>query len=167
MEISIQKPDTTHAEAIAAICSTGWKQTVEGMLSEAYQQMNVEHWYNVARVKNDIDAGFYSFVALQQSDVVGVIGGGKTDSTRGEIYVLYVDEAIRYKGIGKKLLHALTEQQRKEGVYEQWVSVQENNHRGIPFYEARGFECRGKKITETETGEEQVSLRYARMIKDS
>ncbi len=36
MGIVIEKPKTIHSEAIASICSKGWKQTVEGMLSEEY-----------------------------------------------------------------------------------------------------------------------------------
>lgn len=165
MEIVIEKLKTIHAEAIAHICSSGWRQTVEGILSEAYQIKNAAYWYNNERVKKDIQAGVYSFIALQDTTVVGVIGGGKTNLHTGEIYVLYVDENYRYQGIGKKLLQALTEQQITEGVTEQWVSVQENNDRGIPFYEARGFIYKGKKITETDTGEQQVSLRYARFLK--
>lgn len=164
MEIVIEKPVAAHAEAIAAICAKGWKQTVEGRLSEAYQKQNVAYWYNSERVKKDIEAGSYSYIALYNDAVVGVIGGGKTSATAGEIYVLYVDEDLRYKGIGKILLEGFTQQQITEGVTEQWVSVQEGNRRGIPFYEARGFSCKDKEITETETGERQVSLRYTRAI---
>ena len=164
MDIVIKKPETIHSEAIATICSKGWKQTVEGILSEEYQNKNVEYWYNNERVKSDIEAGSYSYIALLNSEVVGVIGGGKTNSNTGEIYVLYVDENIRYSGVGKRLLNTLTQQQISEGISNQWVSVQEDNHRGIPFYEARGFIYIEKEITETETGEQQVSLRYSRKI---
>ncbi len=52
----------------------------------------------------------------------------------------------------------------RKGISEQWVSVQEDNHRGIPFYEARGFLFKENRIKETETGEQQVSLRYARKL---
>jgi ribosomal protein S18 acetylase RimI-like enzyme len=164
MEIVIQKPGAIHSKAIATICSEGWKQTVEGLLSEEYQMKNVEYWYNDERVKNDIEAGIYSYIALRNTEVIGVIGGGKTNVHTGEIYVLYVDENTRYKGVGKKLLETLTQQQMSEGISEQWVSVQEDNHRGIPFYEARGFIYIEKRIKETETEEQQVSLRYLRKL---
>ena len=162
--MKIQRPKSKHAEAIAKICSNGWRQTVEGLLSEEYQQKTIEHWYNTERVKKDIKAGDYSYIALIDSEVVGVIGGGKTDNHVGEIFVLYVDEKVRYKGVGTKLLDRLTEDQRGAGVLEQWVSVQEGNYRGIPFYEARGFGLKEKRIRITETCEEQVSLRYWRKV---
>ena len=101
---SYRKPETVHSKAIVTICSKGWKQTVEGKLSEEYQRKNVDYWYNKERVENDIKEGFYSYITLLNSEVVGVIGGGKTKSNVGEIYVLYVDENIRYKGIGKNYL---------------------------------------------------------------
>lgn len=164
MNLSIVKANTKYTVAIADICAAGWKQTIEGKLSEEYQTKNVDFWYNHEKVYNDINAGFYSHVALFNSEVVGVIGGAMTGQNVGEIFVLYVDEAYRYKGIGRRLLNAFTEQQIDSGATEQWVSVQEGNQRGIPFYEARGFVYQKEKNTITETGEEQVSLRYSRQL---
>ncbi|MGN8646094.1 GNAT family N-acetyltransferase [Gracilibacillus sp. HCP3S3_G5_1] len=164
MNITIEQPKEEHAEAIAHICSTGWKQTVEGELSKEYQTKNVAFWYNLERVKNDIKQGSYSYVAIYQSKVIGVIGGAITKPGTGEVFVLYIDEKYRYKGVGRQLLEALTQQQIEKGATEQWVSVQEDNELGIPFYEARGFTYREKKITTTETGEKQVSMRYFRKV---
>ncbi|SFD60179.1 Ribosomal protein S18 acetylase RimI [Lentibacillus persicus] len=164
MNISIIKPKTEHAEAIAAICAAGWRQTVEGKLSEEYQKRNVSFWYNHERVTNDINRGAYTHAARIDSALAGVIGGGMTGPTTGEIFLLYVEETYRYQGIGKRLLEQLTREQIDLGATEQWVSVQEGNQRGIPFYEARGFIYKAKRVTLTETGEEQVSLRYARRL---
>ncbi|SEN97502.1 Ribosomal protein S18 acetylase RimI [Mesobacillus persicus] len=164
MNITIVKPDLKHAEAIATICSTGWKQTVEGLLSDEYQKKNVEFWYNLDRVCKDITSGAYSHVALVNSEVVGVIGGGMTGPHVGEVFVLYVDESYRYRGIGRRLLEALSQQQLVQGATEQWVSVQKGNQRGIPFYEARKFVFHEEKTTWTETNEKQVSLRYSRPL---
>lgn len=164
MTVSIVEPTKNHIEAISAICSTGWKQTVAGNLSEEYQEQNVAFWYNHARIKKDLEAGFYTHVALIGSEVVGVIGGAMTGIRTGEVFVLYVDEQYRYKGVGRLLLDALTEMQKKQGASEQWVSVQEGNQRGIPFYEARGFTFQGKQPELTSTGEQQVSLRYSRPV---
>lgn len=165
MTISIIKPQAKYAEAIGAICAAGWKQTVEGKLSEEYQKRNVAFWYNRDRVINDINAGAYTHAALIGSEVSGVIGGGMTGPDIAEIFMLYVDETYRYQGIGRRLLEALTREQIDQGAKEQWVSVQEQNHRGIPFYETRGFKYQKSRAEPTETGEEQVSLRYARQIK--
>ncbi|QKY69651.1 GNAT family N-acetyltransferase [Lentibacillus sp. CBA3610] len=164
MKVSIIKPQTKHTEAIAAICAAGWKQTVEGKLSEEFQLRNIEFWYNFDRVHQDIQKGDYTHAALHNSKVAGVIGGGLTRPDTSEIFVFYVDETYRYQGIGRRLLEAMTEEQINQGASEQWVSVQEGNQLGIPFYEARGFVYQERSVTLTETGEEQISLRYARSL---
>lgn len=164
MKVEIKKPDAQHAEKISEICSAGWRQTVAGILSEAHQLQNIAFWYNPERVRQDIGAGVYSYIALVENEVAGVIGGGMTAAGTAEVFVLYMDERFRYKGIGRKLLDALTRDQKAQGAVVQWVSVQEGNQLGIPFYEARGFKFQGKKTEETDTGELQVSLRYSRPI---
>ncbi|WP_440898140.1 GNAT family N-acetyltransferase [Amphibacillus sp. Q70] len=80
------------------------------------------------------------------------------------MFVLYVDEKYRYKGIGRQLLNAFTVEQKEKGVTEQWVSVQDGNQRGIPFYQARGFSLKKKQELLTDTGEKFISLQYARKI---
>ncbi|MBM7633412.1 GNAT family N-acetyltransferase [Geomicrobium sediminis] len=45
----------------------------------------------------------------------------------------------RNEGIGSKLLAEITKQQLTLGATEQWVSVQQHNEKGIPFYKAKGF----------------------------
>lgn len=165
MNISIVKPEAKHTEAIAAICAAGWRQTVEGRLSEEYQRKNIEFWYNHDRVYNDIQKGDYTHTDLVNSNVAGVIGGGMTGPDTAEIFMLYVDETYRYKGTGTQLLDALTKEHRKNGASRKWVSVQEGNQYGIPFYESRGFVCQGRREALTETGEQHISLRYARPLK--
>lgn len=164
MDIVIEKPRHQHISEIAHICAVGWRQTVEGMLSEEYQDKNVAYWYNHDKVRGDIDSGNYSHVALIDSKVVGTIGGAMTGPERGDVYVLYVDETYRYQGIGRRLLAALTDKQISEGALEQWVSVEKDNWHGIPFYEARGFVLQKEQMTEVAPGETQVSLKYRRDV---
>jgi len=58
----------------------------------------------------------------------------------------------------------LTEEQLERGAKKQWVSVQEDNQLGIPFYESRGFIYQKKRTTVTDTGENQISLRYMKKL---
>ncbi|CEI83601.1 ribosomal-protein-alanine N-acetyltransferase [Oceanobacillus oncorhynchi] len=164
MDIAIETAVTEHVKSIAAICSFGWKQTVEGKLSEKYRNKHAEEWYNHERVKADIEQGSYTHVAIVNSKVAGVIGGAITESRVSQVFVLYVEEKYRYKGIGRHLLNILTEEHKKAGATEQWVSVQDGNQRGIPFYEARGFRKQEKKSGVTDTGEPFVNLRYSRSL---
>ncbi|CAD2081605.1 N-acetyltransferase [Jeotgalicoccus coquinae] len=164
MKLVIRKPEVRDAERISVICSTGWRETVEGQLSKTFQQQTVNYWYSSEKIIQDIKKGSYSFVAETEGTVAGVIGGGMTGGRSAEVYVLYIDKKYRYHGIGKALLHKLTEHHQRKGAKKQWVSVQENNELGMPFYKARGFVQQSVKKTKSAAGEVQVSLRMKRDI---
>ncbi|SDI79951.1 GNAT family N-acetyltransferase [Natribacillus halophilus] len=166
MNVNIVKPRPEHVSGIARVCDVGWRQTVESILSDKYQNQNAAFWYNHDKVLSDIDNGIYPHVALIDGEVVGAIGGAKTGPERGDVFVLYVDETYRYQGVGRRLLAALTEEQIADGAFEQWVSVEKGNWRGIPFYEARGFELQREQKKETDTGEKHVTLAFRRVVKD-
>jgi ribosomal protein S18 acetylase RimI-like enzyme len=88
-----------------------------------------------------------------------------TSSGVGEIFVLYLDPARRGEGIGTRLLDAITEQQRAQGAAEQWVSVDPENTKGLPFYDARGFVVRGDRPAWGSPPEgARVSLRLMRRL---
>ena len=82
-----------------------------------------------------------------------------------EIFVLYLDPTRRGEGIGTLILDAITEQQRARGAREQWVSVEPENTKGLPFYYARGFEVHGQRPEWGTAPEEgHVSLRLMRRL---
>jgi ribosomal protein S18 acetylase RimI-like enzyme len=104
-------------------------------------------------------------VAVEDESVIGAGGGGITQPGVGEIFVLYLDPTRRGEGIGTRILDAITEQQRAQGTREQWVSVEPENTRGLPFYFARGFEVQGQRTEWGTTAEDgHVSLRLMRRL---
>ena len=103
-------------------------------------------------------------MAVEDESVIGA-GGGITQPGVGEIFVLYLDPTRRGEGIGTLILDAITEQQRAQGAREQWVSVEPENGKGLPFYFARGFEVHGQRPEWGSTPEEgHVSLRLMRRL---
>ncbi|WP_411842382.1 GNAT family N-acetyltransferase [Salinicoccus sp. HZC-1] len=164
MALIIRRPEPPDALRIAVICSEGWRQTVRDTMSESYQHATISFWYKEDKVIQGIKSGSYSYVAEMDGSVVGVIGGGMAAAGTSEVFIFYVDAGFRYQGIGKALLGPLTEDHIKKGAVEQWVSVQEGNDYGQPFYEARGFQYQFPKKTKTATGEVQVSLRFKREL---
>lgn len=87
-----------------------------------------------------------------------------TDSS-GELFVLYLNPNRRNERIGTLLLNAITNQQKEFGAIKQWVSVQKGNQKGIPFYEAKGFQFQyEQKGYYDKEGKNYISLRYKRQI---
>ena len=167
--IKISKANSNHVEGIVKVCTEGYWATYSDIYSREYIETVIRDFYNYERILNEVihlskEWGGY-FVALENDEVVVAGGGGMISDTSGELFVIYLNPNRRNEGIGTLLLNAITNQQKEFGAIEQWVSVQEGNHKGIPFYEAKGFqfqyEQKGYKNTE---GKSYISLRYKRQI---
>ena len=168
--IEIVKANKSHVEGIKKVCSEAYWATYEELRSEEYLKRVIKEFYNHERILKEVSEtgrewGGY-FVAVEDKEVVGAIGGGMINEGAGEIFVLYLDPNRRNEGIGTKLLDVLTKQQKEEfQATEQWVSVAKGNQKGIPFYEARGFKYNNEqRAYGNAEGDHYISLRYVRRI---
>jgi GNAT superfamily N-acetyltransferase len=160
-------------DAICDVCRAGFAVSSHGLLSPTAIERQVNLYYDPARVREEVlRAGDtprwqgYVVAASEQGQVIGAAGGGVTDHSIGNVYVLYVSPLLLGCGVGTALLDFLTQQQRSEDASEQWVSVTEGNDLGIPFYLARGFVVRDRVpfITADDGTVEAHSLRMSRAI---
>ena len=168
--IEIKKAEPKHVEGIAKVCSNGHWATYFELRSKEYITRIISAFYNIERIHNEVmetsrEWGGY-FVATENKEVIGAIGGGMINDTAGEVFVLYLNPNRRNEGIGTMLLDGLTKQQKEEfGANEQWVSVAKGNQKGIPFYEAKGFILKNEQDGYGNVEEEKyTSLRYCRVI---
>ncbi|WP_053218609.1 GNAT family N-acetyltransferase [Virgibacillus senegalensis] len=166
--IEVKRGLPEHVEGIARVCIEGRWGAIRHIKSPESLRRNDQIFYNQERIRRELeetDGWDGYFVALDEGNVVGAIGGGMTGEYTSEVFVLYLDPNRRREGIGTKLLDHLTTIQRTKGAKEQWVSVLKGNDKGIPFYEARGFQfVREKKAYGNAEGENYISLRYKRQI---
>lgn len=161
------KQDTK--EILGVLHASQWF-TYEHLFSKKYIQKLITQYYNEERIGKEIVSiseewhGYY--VAELSGRIVGVIGGGMTSKTTGEVYVFYLDSTIQRKGIGTRLLSFFTKIQKHiYGAKEQWVAVAKGNDYGIPFYEARGFIFQYEEMSYGALENElDVSLKYKREI---
>ncbi|EZH67501.1 acetyltransferase [Bacillaceae bacterium JMAK1] len=167
--IQVQKATKQHVTGIISVCTRGYWSTYKELASAKYIQRICDEFYHEARVSREVTEtskhwGGY-FVALENGTVVGAGGGGMIAEQSAELFVLYLDPDRRNEGIGSRLLAEITKQQVTLGATEQWVSVQQHNEKGIPFYKAKGFIYQTKqKGYRTTENEQYVSLRYKRNI---
>ena len=165
----IRPAEISDAEGIARVCAAGWRDTYHGLKEPERIEAVIAAYYTPERISREIAApeGWDGWiVAVEDDAVIGAGGGGMTEPGVGEIFVLYLDPTRRGEGIGTRLLDAITEQQWAQGAREQWVSVETDNTKGLPFYHARGFEVRGERPEWGTAPEEgRVSLRLMRPLK--
>ena len=166
--IIIRRAEPDDAEEIARVCAEGWRDTYAGIYTPEQIDSVIAEYYMPERIADEIAApqGWNGWiVAVDDGLVVGAGGGGMIEPGVGEVFVLYLDPTRRREGIGSLLLDTITEQQRADGAREQWVSVEPENAKGLPFYEARGFEARGERPAwGSAPGEGRISLRLMRRL---
>ena len=168
--IIIRQATIRDAISIRAVLTASQWFTYQSLYSKAYIEKMISQYYNLERIEQEIVTvnvewhGY--FIAEENGQVIGVIGGGMMDETTGEIYVFYLEPDLRGKGVGTKLLSFFTKIQKFQyGAKEQWVSVARGNVYGIPFYEARGFLFQYEAPTYGSTlGELDISLKYKRKV---
>ena len=169
-EIVVRGAELGDAEGIARVCAEGWRDTYQGIYSAERIESVIAEYSVPERVAGEIAApqGWDGWiVALDGSTVVGAGGGGMIEPGMAEIFVLYLDPGRRREGIGTVLLKTITEQQQAQGARKQWVSVEPENRKGLPFYEAHGFQVRGERPAWGFASEEgRVSLRLMRSLDD-
>jgi GNAT superfamily N-acetyltransferase len=155
-------------QAICRICTEGWRETYAGLLPPEVIERTVADFYNEERVRGEIKQpeGWSGWlVAEADGEVLAAGGGGLIAAGVGEVFVLYADPARRREGAGTVILQAITEQQRREGAREQWVSVEPDNEKGLPFYRAHGFVQRGvRRAYGSAASEGRMSLRLWRQL---
>lgn len=167
--VVIQKATEEHVDGIVEVCVAAQWATYGELYTKEYIVRTIDEYYTPERIKNEIvptNIGWGGwFVALDNGEVVGAGGGGMQTFVTAEVYALYLSPLRRNEGIGTKLLAAITEQQRKLGATEQWISVAKGNEKGIPFYNKRGFIFQEEVDSyHNKEGEVYISLRYSRPI---
>jgi ribosomal protein S18 acetylase RimI-like enzyme len=129
---------------ICEICSTAYAVTYRDLLPADYIERTIRDFYQPERVGREVQPdppGWYGYQVVEEAGrVLGAAGGGITAPGVGELFVIYLDPAERGRGLGTLLLDRVVEQVRSGGAREMWVSVTPGNEKGIPFYQARGFE---------------------------
>lgn len=78
-------------------------------------------------------------VAEEENRVVGYIAGEVLNG--GDVYINYfvVDEAVRSRGIGNKLLEEFSQRVKKRGSTEIFLFASTDHHRTLQFYEKKNF----------------------------
>jgi GNAT superfamily N-acetyltransferase len=165
--VIIRRAEPDDARGIARVCAAGWRDTYDGIYEPERIEAAIAEYYTPERITGEIIAprdwdGW--IVAVDDDTVVGAGGGGMIEPGVGEVFVLYLDPARRREGIGSLLLDAISDQQRARGAHEQWVSVDPDNAKGLPFYFARGFQARGERPAWGKALEGRNSLRLTRHL---
>ncbi len=165
----VRKATVDDVDAIRRVCSEGWRETYAGLYPEERIERTIERFYSHDRVRAEVEQpdGWDGWWVAEDdaANVIAAGGDGVIEPGVGKVFVLYADPRRRGEGAGTALLEAITAEQRAQGVREQYVSVEPENERGLPFYRSRGFTERGlRKAYASKPDENHFSLRMSRRL---
>lgn len=120
----------------------GWTgatdESVSRLASADYITSLVEHGYT--RI----------FLAWDDGEAVGFSSNGRVDDETVELSGIVVLESATGRGIGSQLLESARDAAVEDGYRRMLVKTEAFNDRAIGFYEGKGFEERGRSVTDVE-----------------
>ncbi len=166
MSITIHKATPEDAPSVAYVHIQSWHETYTGIVPQAHlDSLSVEtrtaHW----KAHLQREGSFDVYLALLDGQACGIAAGGKTSETetaaayQGELFLVYVLQSAKGKGIGRLLTKKVSEVIRADGLKGAVVWVLEKNP-SKGFYEHIG----GKDVARKTTGiggVEFVKVMYA------
>lgn len=178
MAPTIRKATPQDAAAVARVHILSWRQTYTGLVPQSHlDSLNLETRTKNWRSHLETPGSFDVFLAApDDGEVYGIAAAGKrrsggqasvegssskgdgTAEYDGEVYLIYVLNEAKGRGIGRLLMRAVAESMRGEGLSSAMLWVLEDNpSRG--FYERLGAEEFAKK-TAAVGGADLVEVAY-------
>lgn len=164
MAVTIRPAAAEDAPAIAEVHVASWRWAYRGMIGDdALRALSVSDreamWRDVIPRGNVV-------VAVKADRVVGFVAYGMPDrqepsGNAGEVFAIYLLEAVVGRGIGRTLLTHATEELRSRGSDRAVLWVLEGNERARRFYEAAGWRWDGAVDTCEIGGVARTEVRYA------
>ncbi|KAK3196800.1 hypothetical protein K4F52_000144 [Lecanicillium sp. MT-2017a] len=166
MSVTIRKATPEDAASVAQIHIQSWRETYTGIVPQSYlDSLNVEtrtaNWTSHLQRKGSFDV----YLALLDGQAVGIAAGGKRRETetaatyQGELFLVYVLQSAKGKGIGRILTKKVAGMIREDGLRGAMLWVLERNP-SKGFYEHVGGKEVARKTIEI-GGAELVEVMYA------
>ena len=153
MRVSIRKATLADVDGIARVHVQAWRESYRDLMPQAaLDGLSVERraaqWRGTL---SDPNSPASVYVAVQDGAVCGFGSGGKTRwtglATDGEISALYLLDAVKRRGVGRRLFRALIRRLAAQGFRSAGLWVLTEHVPARRFYEAMGGRS-GERRTE-------------------
>jgi ribosomal protein S18 acetylase RimI-like enzyme len=156
------------ADAIARVHVASWQSTYRGLLTDEFlaslaDANYAERWRRVLEEGSSL-----VYVVEEDGVVVGFASGGRERAGEngylGELYAIYVLDAVQRRGHGRELVRSVVDGLRGMGLDDMIIWVLRDNQSARRFYERLGgVFVRAQPITIGPTTLEEVSYGWPRL----
>jgi ribosomal protein S18 acetylase RimI-like enzyme len=128
------------AVGIGNVARRTWADTYTRIISSETQERLLGRWYAAAALEEAIGQGrSWFYVAVVQGKVIGFAQVLMRERRRGELTRIYVLPEWQRQGIGSGLLREGLAALSTHGAEEVFAHVEQDNAKGIAFYQRSGF----------------------------
>jgi ribosomal protein S18 acetylase RimI-like enzyme len=135
-DIVIRKASLADIPAIQNVASETWHDTYDELIPREVQDKFLGEAYSDERMPARIERTSL-FVAEERGEVVGFANFFFKNPQQADLGAVYIYPLAQGKKIGSRLLRAGIKE--KDSLKEMYVEVEKENHKGMAFYQARGF----------------------------
>ena len=147
----IRPSEKSDAHSMSHIYVQSWRDTYLSVVPFGFLFEMSESQHKQAFLNEIINNQVISFVAEDTGKIVGFVTGGKERKGNniygGEIYTLYVLKYFQRRGIGGKLVSALTKQLNQNGIYSMLVRVLKLNPYRRFYKKINGIYLKTERLT--------------------
>ena len=151
MNIRIIRAEQEHVSAIAQLAETIWREHYPGIISTAQIEYMLARMYDLAVLRQEIDAGVTYNCLFAGSDLAGYSAHSPV-AEKMKLHKLYVHPAHQRKGFGASLLAEVERDTRERGFETLSLSVNKANQKAIAAYRRFGFTIRQAVVVEIGSG---------------
>ncbi|KQL50499.1 hypothetical protein AN964_22850 [Heyndrickxia shackletonii] len=140
----IRQMEPQELPVVAKIYVDSMKATHKGIVSEKFME-SISNESTVERFKEILENSnlqSFCYVAVKQDKIIGFSMGSLPDHApqgyQGELNTLYISPHYQRSGVGKKLLHAVTNHFKQNEIRSMFLGVFKDNSSARKFYESVG-----------------------------
>ena len=145
--ILLREAGTEDIPAILAVAEATWRPTYLSIVPEAQVDYMYAEIYNPASLKKQIETWQHTFLLLLLDNIP--VGFASFSPRTGEpnafkLHKIYLVPGQQGKGLGKRLIEAVSDRARKAGAHHLDLNVNRNNPARF-FYERNEFRILGEE----------------------
>lgn len=149
-DVTIREATPHDVDGIRRVADRGWHAAYGDILSRETIEAAIAEWYDADAIRELVDRDDTAyFVAEDDGDIVGYVGGGPSDEDGvATLGAIYVDPDRWGEGIGTALLNAFETSCRRRDYEVVRLRVLAENDVGSSFYRTRGYAVVDERETE-------------------
>jgi ribosomal protein S18 acetylase RimI-like enzyme len=159
--VTVQRANVEEVQEIKQVLSETWMDTYGSFLSQDTMQKVTTVWHNLELLASQVQNPeiFFGVAKDEGNTILGLVTARRQGDDEVMIDRLYVSPQYQRKGIGTKLLEESIVS--FPGTKRLLVEVEEQNKKGLSFYQKLGF----KQISRKEESVQDETLRVIEMEK--